>query len=310
MQIMSTPQVTDAARPAEVNGTAAVGAPAQVDNTLAFPPWLRLHNNAVINHAEQGPYLFLHHERIKIATSIPREGVSTVNGNIDWIRQKHQIYRFSGEINVLRGELVVITNAQQGGRPVLELTIISSRGPPRHIFTLPAELYVLTENTDDKVDPAPGVSLSTEPLADVVFTSSLSSSLSNLSLGDEDSIAEQQATLDIYKRAIDTLLYRHEVTAVRIGSFVNHPISIGPLTINIAFDTSTGEGSVTASVIGISLGSAKFSLTKGATIGVDVWLAKARVRVWVQDSGVWLEAHASVRFDGSVDFGPKELFHI
>jgi hypothetical protein len=304
---MSTPQVTDAARPDDVTR-----GPGPV-----VPNWLHLHNNTVVNRTASNRDLKFHHEGTNLDDKISRDGVGHIRGNIDWLEQNGYRFRFAEPIGTISRQVVVVSTIEpqepgKAGAPTLELSISSIarlRLPPKTYVTLPGEPILRTDNTDDKVDPAPGVSLSTEPLADVVFTSSLSSSLSNLSLGDEDNIAEQQATLDTYKRALDTLLYRHEVTAVRIGSFISYPISIGPLTITIAFDTSTGEGSVTASVIGISLGSAKFSLTKGATIGVDVWLAKASVRVWVQDSGVWLEAHASVRFDGSVDFGPKELFH-
>jgi hypothetical protein len=79
------------------------------------------------------------------------------------------------------------------------------------------------------------------------------------------------------------------------------------LTITISFDTATLTGSVSASILGYSLGTAKFSSDKGATIGINVWLAKANVTVSVHDHEVWLQAEASTKFNGSVKFGPTKI---
>ncbi|EIN13367.1 hypothetical protein PUNSTDRAFT_129055, partial [Punctularia strigosozonata HHB-11173 SS5] len=69
------------------------------------------------------------------------------------------------------------------------------------------------------------------------------------------------------------------------------------------------EGSVSASVLGISLGSAKISPTSPVDLSINVYLAKASVKVSIHDNGLWLEAHASTIFDGSADYGPSEIIH-
>jgi hypothetical protein len=112
----------------------------------------------------------------------------------------------------------------------------------------------------------------------------------------------------MYKQVTLGLLYRNHVITTEIGSVITKTISIGPLVINITIDISNLEWSVSATVLGISIGTAKFSKDHPVDISVDVWLAKASVKVSIQGKCVELEVHASTRFNGSVDYGPKPIW--
>ncbi|EIN13368.1 hypothetical protein PUNSTDRAFT_139931, partial [Punctularia strigosozonata HHB-11173 SS5] len=215
------------------------------------------------------------------------------------------VYRFSGEISTSPGDIVSVTQDGKAlGLFVLRLdgkvdkhtTLDGERPPPGLLHHSPSG------------DVAPGVTVTSEALGGVVFTSSLSTGLAQLSLNDGEA-GYQQAQVDNYARAVDALLYRHAVTTVEISTFFSKTISIGPLDITIAFDTEKLEGSVSASVLGISLGSAKISPTSPVDLSINVYLAKASVKVSIHDNGLWLEAHASTIFDGSADYGPSEIIH-
>jgi hypothetical protein len=282
------------------------------DAAVSPRPWFLTINNTVFNHTTSASDLAFHHYETLRFTRIHRNGSGTVRGKIDVIMQGNLGFRFAEDISVYLREFVVVKTYQSNDDSKthsLELWLSGDGyNPPRTYRTLPGEPILRSAET--QVDPAPGVLVSTQPLADVIFTSSLSASLSNLSLGGEDNIAEQQATLDSYKRIIDSMLYRHEITIVENGKAITIPIVIGPLVITITVDVNTKEGTITASIFGISLGTAKFSLNKAAEISIDTGIAEASAKVWIQDQGIWLEAHLSVKpFGPNIDYGPKEIYH-
>jgi len=282
------------------------------DSPAATTGLIYFNRNPVINRVLPGGNLDFHDAKTSRMTRIGRNGHDIIDGNVDWIMLRHAIYKFTENIRISPGNVAVVTvspvTVETTKPATLELWITGPGGHERHYTSLPGEPR-RPITAEAQADPAPGVTVSTEALADVVFTSSLESSLSTLSISNNDNHAEQQAVLDTYKQALNGMLYRHEITMVEIGSFISFPgIHVGPLTITISYDPASQQGSVTASVLGISLGTAKFSPSQGADIGIDVWLAKAGVQVNIRDGALWLEAYVSVRFGGSAKFGPAKIW--
>ncbi|EIN06893.1 hypothetical protein PUNSTDRAFT_136712 [Punctularia strigosozonata HHB-11173 SS5] len=264
---------------------------------------LLLLNETTVANRSSGD-LSLHNVGGWSSTFIQRDSQTVVTGRKDWILQRGFVYRFSGEISTNPGDIVSIV---QDGK-ALTLHVLRLDGKVENFTTLDGERPPQGLTAESTEDPAPNVIVTSEALAKVVFTSSLSGGLSRLSLTDKDA-GDQHAQIDNYKRSIDGLLYRHTVTTIEIAAVISKTFNLGPLDITIAFDTDKLEGSVTASILGISLGTAKFSPSQGARLGIDVYLAKASVVITIHDNGVYLEAHASTIFNGSADFGPTEIIH-
>jgi hypothetical protein len=125
--------------------------------------------------------------------------------------------------------VVTITHHDNSKRTTLEFWVSGPEGHEKHYTSLPGEPLLAIEATAPtaETDAAPTVSVFTEALADVVFISSLESSLSTLSFDSNDNTAKHQETLDSYMRAIDGLLYRHEITTVEIASVISKSPILG-----------------------------------------------------------------------------------
>ncbi|EIN03267.1 hypothetical protein PUNSTDRAFT_147067, partial [Punctularia strigosozonata HHB-11173 SS5] len=238
------------------------------------------------------------------STFIQRDSQTVVTGREDWILQRGFVYRFSGEISTNPGDIVSIV---QDGK-ALTLHVLRLDGKVENFTTLDGERPPQGLTAESTEDPAPNVIVTSEALAKVVFTSSLSGGLSRLSLTDKDA-GDQHAHIDNYKRSIDGLLYRHTVTTIEIAAVITKTFNLGPLDITIAFDTDKLEGSVSASVLGFNFGHTKFSQRQGAILSFSAYFAQANVAIGIHDNGVYLEAHASTIFNGSADFGPTEIIH-
>jgi hypothetical protein len=267
---------------------------------------LRLHKNVVINSTFTGGDLGLHDQQIGQLTRIDHGKLSIVNGNIDWILQRGLMYKFPENVLVLLGDVVVVTSSGQQDRsmkPTLQLWISGFRGYGRHHTSLAGEPILLAENVSPRAGLTPGISIFSDTLADVIFTSSLEPSLSIVPTDQ----TEQDAILGHYYRAIESSIHRHDFIAVQIAASISQTFNIGFLTVCITFDMTTLEGSVTASAIDTPLGTSKFKSTGIAELSVDEGLTRTIVNVLIEDQRVSLEARSDTRY-GSMRFEVKDMY--
>jgi len=119
---------------------------------------------------------------------------------------------------------------------------------------------------------------------------------------DVNSVEDKAKIYDAYSAVVSKRFESRELTA---GNVISQSFSIGPLRVSVSFDKSKLQGTISASVIGISLGSASFSPSHPAHLSVNVWLAEASVDISIVNKCLTLTASAKSRFDGKATFGPK-----
>jgi len=124
---------------------------------------------------------------------------------------------------------------------------------------------------------------------------------------DVSSVEDKAKVYDAYSAVVSKRFESRKLTA---GNTISQSFSIGPLRVSVSFDKTKLQGTISASVIGISLGSASFSPSRPARLRVNVWLAEASVDISIVNKCLTLKASAESRFDGKATFGPKCILKI
>lgn len=74
--------------------------------------------------------------------------------------------------------------------------------------------------------------------------------------------------------------------------------SYGPLSVDFRVDFQKKEFAVSASIMGIGLGTFYGSFTRGIELKVNLLLAKGSLRFYVKNSALWVRIDVDIKFDG------------